>query len=886
MFDNKNHARSPLRARLWRCAIGAVLFAIAFQHASRGLDWSRSFHPDEIVIAKWMHQTRESGYVTDRAYPGGWFVMINVWQRAKAVRDSAARLWRGGDPVPFRAKSVMQGRRFNLRLFALAVLFLYLAALETGACPAAAAFGALLLAVHPFPLEHVHYCETDMAVPFALCLSGWLAMRAIRLGSRVWYVAAMFATGFAIACKYTLLPAILWPIAVAPAVVRGEDRRLARTATLAAAGIGAALVGFLVGTPALWMDFEFFTRSMREVSRKTYAEGARALGKAFGSAWTRCTWRAGTFAHELARMGIAPLVFFGAALAVWIRIGRRGSRAVFPLFLLVFLPYAVFLMPWIRNQETLPVLPPLCVCAAVAVDWSARTLARKASGARCRVVAAALLVLACGAFSHTYCDGRRILSSFSRKDTRVALHDWLRDCVGADVHLVYDRYTQHAVFQNPLLGDYVPGFDQHWPRVLHTMAFQTNHIRYAVRNAAYTGRRVNDPHATQRNQAFSRDCLLLRTWKIVPGCIRTTTFSQPDLELWAIPDSGDFAESVFLLKGEAPDIPVILDRPVAFPPGDVSLYAAGEPHALGPVRGMCVDGSSRGFHPVPFGDSLVVFREVAGPADGTVCWSRLASPKRRSLSEGRVFLFTMSGAALRHRAVTDVLPGARVRLLDASSPSTVCAVWPVADRAEAARALRRGGDPSAALALLRGASSQGDAEKAEAFLAAVDAGEAPDPAWKAAARDLFAALGSALSEIGEGKDGFRIRGVPLFVERDFANLRLSNVSQMPDGTFPILLPAGTYRATFIAPPDAVAPESGLWLEGQTVPAVSRVDAKNYTWWSATIDLPQESLLRVRTDTRPGIDGGSGCFRELELSWDPAEQLPLLADELCTALSKN
>ena len=867
--------------------IGAVLMTVAFQHASKGLEWSRSFHPDEIVIASWIRQSHEKGYVAERAYPGGWFVLINVWQRAEAVCDAVLRPWRGGPPSPIGAKSVMQGRRFNLRLFALAVLFLYLAALEAGAGTAAAAFAALLFAVHPFPLEHVHYCETDMAVPFSLCLSGWLAMRAIRHGSRGWYIAAMFATGFAIACKYTLLPAVLWPIAVAPAVVRGEGRRGARIAALAAAGMAAAVAGFLAGTPALWMAFDFFTRSMQHESRKTYAEGMRALGKAYGSAWTRCAWRTATLAHELVRMGWEGLALFGAAFVVWIRSGRRENRAVFPLFLLVFVPYAVLLMPWIRNQETLPMLPPLCVGAAVAVDWAARALAHRAPGAGRRAAATTLIALAAAALACAFCDGRRILTGFSRQDTRVACHDWLRDCADPDVHLAYDRYTKHATHQNPFLGDYVPGVAQKWPTVLHAPAFQTNHIRYVVRNASYFGRRVNDVDASARTRDFFQSCLLLRTWKIAPGRIRATTFSQPDLELWALPDSDDLAEGVARLKGGgAPDLPVVLDRPVYFPQDVAPLHAAEELRPLGPVRGIPVDERPRRFHPVPSGDTLVVSRMLAPALAGTVSWSGVATPRQQTFSTNGVVLFTVPADTLRRRSWIDVLPGCRVRLLNADPPSAPCIAWPVADRAEAARALRRGGDAAGALALLREAPSLDGAEIPEAFLAAVEAGETPDPAWEAAARDLLSALGRVAPQDDAPADSaLRVRGVPLRVARDFANLRLSNVP-LVSGAFPVLLPPGTYRATFIAPLQATAPASGMWLAGQTAPAVPRRDAKGYTWWEATVVLPQESLLRVHPDAMPGIVDGEAGFRELVLSWDPAEQLPRLADELRAALPND
>ena len=883
MDDSRNDGRPSRRACLWRCVVGALLFAAAFRYASEGINWSRTFHPDEPTIARWMRQNNVAGYVTERAYPGGWFVLVNAWGHASSAWDKAARHCLGGTPRP-QTTGARLGRQLNLVLFSLAVLLLYLAALETGVHPAAAAFGALLLMVHPLSLEHAHYCETDIAVPFSLCLSGWLALRAIRLQSRGWYLPAMFATGFAIACKYTLLPAVLWPLAVAPLVVRGENRRRRRAMVLAAVGVGALVAGFLFGTPALWRDYGFFTRSLRHVSQWTYAEGFRALGDAFGSTRARCLWRAQTLVREVARMGVVPLVFFGAALVVWTRRGRRNTLAVFPLLLLAFVPFAVFLLPWVRNQETLPLLTALCVGAAVAVDWAARELARRASSTRCRVAASTLLVLAAAALACTFCDGRRILTCFSRQDTRKMCHGWLRSCAADDVRLAYDRYTRRALNQEPFQGFFLPGTDQQWPDVLFLPDFQTNHIRYVLRNASYSGRRVNDLDAQKRTQAFLRDCLLLRSWKIAPGRMRTTTFVQPDVELWAMPDPDLSAGEVLQLKGLGPNIPAVLDRPVNFPADATPFYADGERSPVGPVRAMRVGHERQDFHPVPAGNSWVVTRVLAGPATGTISWDGLATPRRLPLHGHGVALFTVEDETLRRSEFFDVLPGARLRLVDADDRSSLCAAWPVMDRAEAARVLRRGGDAAGALALLREAPDLDEAAQEEAFLAAAAVAETPEPAWESAARNILRDIRQLAPNDIPADAEFRIRGVPLRVARDFANLRQSNIVPGHDGAFPVLLPPGTYRVTFIVPLESAEPGSGLWLEGQTGPAVPHVDGKGYTWEEATVFLPRESILRVHPDAMPEIGNDEKGFRELWLSWDPAEQLLQLADELDAAFS--
>ena len=161
MDDSRNDGRPSLRACLWRCVVGALLFAASFRYASEGINWSRTFHPDEPTIARWMRQNNVAGYVTERAYPGGWFELIRIKLRidATASRIRAARERRRAqdgavnatDPATFRRtpppdnrfrRHIQYGRDFNSLLYALTALLLYLAALEAGLGTAGSAVSA------------------------------------------------------------------------------------------------------------------------------------------------------------------------------------------------------------------------------------------------------------------------------------------------------------------------------------------------------------------------------------------------------------------------------------------------------------------------------------------------------------------------------------------------------------------------------------------------------------------------------------------------------------------------------------------------------------------------------------------------------------------------
>ena len=175
-------AFAALRRRAWALA-GVLVLAATLLHASAGIRWSRHFHPDELQVAHWLKQSLRDGYVKDRVYPGGWFVLADLSVAAarpfhEAARRLRARTAQDGavvatDETTFRSDPVRErflpegalqwGRNLNVLLFAAAALFLLLCAREIGASPPAAALAALLFAVQPFALEHAHYCETDAA---------------------------------------------------------------------------------------------------------------------------------------------------------------------------------------------------------------------------------------------------------------------------------------------------------------------------------------------------------------------------------------------------------------------------------------------------------------------------------------------------------------------------------------------------------------------------------------------------------------------------------------------------------------------------------------------------------------------------------------------------
>ena len=59
----------------------AAIFLAALAVRLRGADWP-PYHPDEATITGWVADVDQNGYVTDRAYPPGFF---KLYQPVRAV---------------------------------------------------------------------------------------------------------------------------------------------------------------------------------------------------------------------------------------------------------------------------------------------------------------------------------------------------------------------------------------------------------------------------------------------------------------------------------------------------------------------------------------------------------------------------------------------------------------------------------------------------------------------------------------------------------------------------------------------------------------------------------------------------------------------------------
>jgi 4-amino-4-deoxy-L-arabinose transferase-like glycosyltransferase len=262
-------------------------------------------------------------------------------------------------------------------------------------------------------------------------LAIWLAARAARLGTIRAYAWAGFSCGLAAAAKYNGGIALVAVVAAWLVSDRTLSDRLAtlgsapdRLATLGSghdrlaklgAGVGAAAAGFVLGAPFTVIDMPGFLDGFAR-------QFSRLAGPVRGGdpAWLLYAKHLSPPSSRL----FVPLALAGIAVLVWRRDTRARWTPVFAFTGAYF--YVLSSHSPVFARYALPLLPILCLFAAVAVFAAIDALTRFPALAEPRVrrlvTAVAIVGMLVGGVTETvgWLDLQR------RSDTRAIASDWLQ----------------------------------------------------------------------------------------------------------------------------------------------------------------------------------------------------------------------------------------------------------------------------------------------------------------------------------------------------------------------------------------------------------------------------------------------------------------------------
>lgn len=880
------------RRGLLAWALGVLLLALSARIATTGLFWSSNYHPDETKIIRWVKQVRDDGYIRDRAYPSGWFEMYravfwledragkirNRWERhcsqdGKVNAEDVGSLshWHDGFKVE-HSFSAQKGRNFNAFLYVVATLFMFGACMEVGMRPLVAFLSSSFFLASAGPIEFLHYCETDEALVATLALFSWLAARSIRIKSPWLAIIGCFAAGFAVSCKFTLMPLLLWCL-TAPFVIlmrRGMSRRglLAWIPVMLLCGCAAALCGFAYGTPALRIAPAWYFEAMAHARNHTYAGIVRSLG-GDRSKWAADVLRSTHLVREMAVFGWLPLAWGVFAWTFWLRRDFRAQFAGAPFLLPVFVPFLVFLCPFVRNQETLPIAMLISLGAGLPLEWWLRRRHdRKAAPGLTRILCdAAVAVWGITALVHCAVGAAAMSTCFQMRDSRAEAQNWLSRSLPAGTTVGFDSYVGQSAIGVECEPVACLGLSYLWD--LHQS--RTNdmpELQYYVENVGFTGRLpIRDTRTgrmkpqVMRNLADYSDAIFpLKVWS-VSKAVRRPTFGQPVVRLVGFekPDEGTV------------DIPIGYGRPIVLLPDGASLYDSFQANGIGAGYALHTVGKrSTANVSFEYGPCWLVTRMVDGAQAVRIDREGLARDRQSQLRPNGAVATQLKRGTIA-RLLNRAFPFHPMRLrMRGDDQTIVCASFLSHSATDTARELRLGGDPAQALEVLREDGIEDAPSKVEAFLAAKAAGEVPEDDWIAAASSALKACDMAIGADGEPTTrNVSLCGTPLKYAEDFARARMTDLRIEPGKRLPFYLPPGGYDVTISIPQadddDPLRLPARL-LPGQTEDFRSSGADGGATLLTTRLVLRKGCLLKL-----PGeIDDGSfpAFDADIEVRWSP------------------
>ena len=395
-----------------------------------------------------------------------------------------------GDALTF-AHYAIPARAYVAVAGTLTILALYRLGRQVAGPPVAVA-AALFLAVAPLHVRDSHFAVTDVTMTLLVTVSLWLLLEGSRrieaasdpapahriLDGLGTFALAGLVGGLATSTKYnaaTVLAAAgfaqvwLWRHAA-------SRRRLAVWAPLASY-VACFVAGFVAATPYAVLDFaQFRTDLLFETTHLSQGHGLN-----LGRGWSRHLWFSLPYG-----LGVPLFVAGLGGMAVAATYSRR-SAFILAAFVAAYYAsvgsgYTVF------ARYILPLIPLLCLSAALLVEWLAARVAARFGWRPGRILAVATVLVMLPSLVNSV----HIVSLLTRTDSRVLAARWLTGYLPRDATLYETgrEYVSLAIESERLHRWYLD--PAHGP-------FRRRHARHAA--AVAGGSRVASPRVHARRPA-------------------------------------------------------------------------------------------------------------------------------------------------------------------------------------------------------------------------------------------------------------------------------------------------------------------------------------------------------------------------------------------------
>lgn len=398
-----------------------ALTAVAGILRFHGIGWP-PHHPDEATMTRWVDYMLRHSFHPDTAYPPLFLEAGALFQAAFA---SAGKILPSLQPP----SAIVQLRLLNAALSTLCVLLL------AGFIPlfgrSAVLLGMALLAFLPIAIDHAHYAESDTLLTCVSLTAALAAAFYIRSPGRLRATLLGALCGATVAAKYNAGPVIVLGGAFLLAPVTAFRERAIHAFLWSA----SLLLVFLLLTPYLWLDPEWFRESFRVFVLGQYeTDWTWGQRETWTSWWEPLRWKGAILFREAGR-GMPPLLpavaLFGLAAAVKRSPLETAAASAFPL---AFFASTLLMAPYVRSSEVVVLAPWIALWAGAGLESLRRITARRFPAA------AAAVLLTLTVLGTTVLGGVRLSLAFGLPDTLTLAGEWAEQNLPSGSPFLQERY--------------------------------------------------------------------------------------------------------------------------------------------------------------------------------------------------------------------------------------------------------------------------------------------------------------------------------------------------------------------------------------------------------------------------------------------------------------
>ncbi|OGW18241.1 MAG: hypothetical protein A3G93_15210 [Nitrospinae bacterium RIFCSPLOWO2_12_FULL_45_22] len=432
---NANNIRqkySPLPGILIVAIIGLALWlrVVGVQWGLPNANHSNSYMPDEnnwISIMSRMEPSKLNLNPHNLSIPTFHFYLVGAGMQIASflnyvkIPSERGHFFSLNHPDEY-AKLFLIGRLFSVGMGVMTIWFMYLIGRDLYS-RRVGIVASLFLTVIPSHIIHSHFFHVNVPVTFWILLSFYFTTRILRSRKIIWYLLTGITAGLGMSTKYTAFLLFI-PLTVAHLLrengkYKAKDIIISLFSKRLCAGYLTILLLFVMGSPYIFLSWPDFVSGVSLLSHLGFESSSQVID------WikpiTVIRYAAGLPLSIVSAMGLVLLIM------------RRDKSDILILtWVIPFYLVSVRIVYYVTDSRLVPLLPFLCLSAAVFLIQSIKFRLQRQYLNYLRIAAVAILLVYNLLFSLS------INSRFYGQDVQDNASDWILENIPAGTNIGYE----------------------------------------------------------------------------------------------------------------------------------------------------------------------------------------------------------------------------------------------------------------------------------------------------------------------------------------------------------------------------------------------------------------------------------------------------------------